>query len=124
MQWNSLLKQAGFAKVGNLYKNPVTSRLNTRSNALNNAAALIGYKDYDSAKEAFRSKAYKRFTRFAKESGQQNDKKFNELFAKAWADRNKKLKSGKPRASHNLTKLLKHVNKLPRQFKSPYRHPL
>lgn len=124
MQWNSLLKQTGFRKQGTLYVNPVTGRTNARSTALNNAASIIGYKDYSKAKEAFSSKAYKRMNRFLKDAGKKNDKEFNVLFAKAWKDKDKKIKSGRAAKSHNLTRLLKYVEKLPKNFRNPYGHPL
>ena len=151
MQWNKLLSQTGFRKVGELYINPVTGRTNTRSTALNNAASLVGYKDYAAAREAYSSKAYKRISGFAKEAKQQHnildiraaiksgkvvdpkllkganqkfDAEFEKLFAKAWQDRNKKTRAGKPAKSYNLTKLLKHVEKLPKSYRDPYGNPL
>lgn len=124
MQWNSLLKLAGYKKVGASYRNPKTGRLVTRASALNRAASDLGYKNYAEAKEAYKSIAYKRFVAFAKNSGVPTDADFQKLFADAWNDRSKKTRAGKPAKSHKLTKLLKHVGKLPKSFRNPYGNPL
>lgn len=124
MKWNSLLKETGFTKLGDGYKNPETGKKVSRASALERASKVLGYKNYSEAKFAFNSRAYKRITGFAKENGKKNDVTLNKLFAKAWADRNKKTKGNKPAKSHNLTKLLKHVGKLPKQYRNPYGNPL
>lgn len=106
MRWNSLLAAGGFkrSKSGK-YIDPNTKRYVSKQTAFDRSAKKLGYKNYKNAKEAFKSKAYSRMIRFAKEAGVETDQKFQLLFSAAWNE--KKSPKNKP-----LAQLLKYVKKI------------
>lgn len=113
MRWNTLLAQGGFKrnKLGKYYdKN--TKRYVSKQTALDRSAKKFGYKNYNNAKQAFKSKAYSRMIRFASEANVKPDEKFQRLFATAWNE--KSSKKNKP-----LAQLLKYVGKI-NKYRSVY----
>lgn len=113
MKWNSLLKAGGFkrTKLGK-WRDPNTQRLVSKETAYERSAKALGYKSYANAKSAWKSKAYERIKKFAKEAGVPIDSDFERKFSAAW--NSKESAKNKP-----LAQLLKYVQKI-NKYRSVY----
>lgn len=109
------LKQQGYKKSGDKYINPLTGRKITKHSALNKAANVLGWKSFDTYKNAYTSiakhqtiTAYERFKTFAEQRKRATGlgTKFDMLFRAAYQTN----PPFKPR-SKELTELLTYIGK-------------
>ena len=109
------LKQQGYKKVGDKYINPLTNHKISKQSALDKAAQVLGWRNFNRYKQAFTAKAkgqettaYERFKAFAQSRGRATGMgtKFDMLFRAAYNTST----PFKPR-SKELKELLTYVGK-------------
>lgn len=109
------LKQQGYKKTGDKYINPLTGRKLSKQSALDKAAKVLGWKNFDTYKQAFTAipkyqtiSAYDRFKGFAQQRGRLTGlgTKFDILFRAAYQTN----PPFKPRSTE-LKELLTYVGK-------------
>lgn len=109
------LRQQGFKKSGDKYINPLTGRKITKQSALDKAAKVLGWRNFDTYKRAFTviskgqsNTAYERFKQFAEQRNRATGlgTKFDLLFKAAY-NTNPPFKS----RSKQLKELLTYVGK-------------
>lgn len=109
------LKQQGYQKVGDKYINPLTNRKILKQSALDKAAKVLGWRNFNTYKEAYLGvakgqtrSAYERFKSFAQAKGRATGQgtKFDMLFRASYNTST----PFKPR-SKELKELLTYVGK-------------